>query len=38
MKARIEWDAEREIITNHEKAMGLFKRSYRKPWEIPDEV
>ena len=34
MNTRIEWDAEREIITNHEKANDLLHYEYRKPWAL----
>lgn len=33
----IEWDAEKETVTNDKKAMDLlpYRRSYRKPWSLP---
>lgn len=31
---RIEWDAEREIITNNEKANEFLHYEYRKPWTL----
>lgn len=30
---RIEWDAEKEIITNNEKANDMLHYEYRKPWD-----
>jgi hypothetical protein len=29
----IEWDADREQITNHKEAAGMLERPYRKPWD-----
>jgi len=34
MGTRIEWDAEKEIITNSEKANELLHYEYRKPWKL----
>lgn len=34
MKARLEWDAERELITNLPKANELLHYEYRKPWKL----
>lgn len=31
---RIEWDAEKEKITNNEKANNLLQYEYRKPWKL----
>jgi predicted dehydrogenase len=31
---RIEWDAEREIITNNERANELLHYEYREPWRL----
>jgi len=31
---RIEWDAEKERITNNEKANDLLEYEYRKPWKL----
>ena len=31
---RIEWDAEKERITNNEKANDLLDYEYRKPWTL----
>jgi len=33
-RARLEWDAEREIVTNNEEANKLLHYEYRKPWEL----
>ncbi|HEY3266158.1 MAG TPA: Gfo/Idh/MocA family oxidoreductase [Armatimonadota bacterium] len=34
----IEWDAEREVVTNDAHAMSLlpYRRPYRKPWSLPN--
>jgi len=34
MKSRLEWDAEREVITNLPKANDLLHYEYRKPWKL----
>ena len=34
VKARLEWDAEREIITNNPEANNLLHYDYREPWEL----
>jgi len=34
LNTRIEWDAEQEVITNHEKANDLLHYEYRKPWTL----
>jgi len=33
-RSRLEWDAEREIITNNEEANKLLHYEYRKPWGL----
>lgn len=33
-KSRLEWDAEREVITNNEEANKLLHYEYREPWEL----
>jgi predicted dehydrogenase len=33
-RLRIEWDAEREMITNSEEANDLLHYEYRKPWKL----
>ena len=32
--SRIEWDAEKEIITNNDKANELLHYEYRSPWKL----
>jgi predicted dehydrogenase len=32
---RLEWDAERELITNDERANELLHYDYRQPWSLP---
>ncbi len=32
--ARIEWDAEKEVITNHSSANDLLHYEYRQPWRL----
>jgi len=34
VQARLDWDAEREQITNHELANNLLHYEYRKPWKL----
>jgi predicted dehydrogenase len=33
-ESRLEWDAQREVITNNEKANSLLHYEYRKPWKL----
>lgn len=33
-KSRLEWDPEREVITNNEEANKLLHYEYREPWEL----
>jgi len=33
-RSRLEWDAQRETITNNEEANKLLHYEYRKPWEL----
>jgi hypothetical protein len=33
-KSRIEWDAEREQITNNAQANEMLHYEYRKPWSL----
>ena len=32
--SRLEWDAEREVITNHDEANKLLHYDYREPWKL----
>jgi predicted dehydrogenase len=34
VKARLEWDAEKETVTNNSKANELLHYEYRKPWKL----
>lgn len=34
-RSRIEWDAEREAITNNKRANELLRYRYRRPWSFP---
>lgn len=34
VKARLDWDAHREVVTNHAKANELLHYEYRKPWQL----
>ena len=34
VKARLEWDAEREIVTNKDEANKLLHYAYRAPWVL----
>lgn len=34
-KSRLEWDAEKERVTNSSKANELLQYDYRKPWKLP---
>jgi hypothetical protein len=33
-RSRLEWDADREVITNNEEANKLLHYEYREPWEL----
>jgi len=33
-KARLEWDAQKEVITNNEQANQMLHYEYRKPWKL----
>ncbi len=33
-RSRLQWDAEREVITNHKEANRLLHYEYRKPWKL----
>jgi predicted dehydrogenase len=35
MRSRIEWDGEREVITNNKEANELLDYTYRAPWRLP---
>ena len=32
-KSMIEWDADKEQITNNKQAAAMLERPYRKPWD-----
>src|SRR5262249_1292862 len=34
VKSRLDWDAEKEVVTNCPKANDLLHYEYRKPWEL----
>jgi hypothetical protein len=34
LKTRIEWDAEKEVVTNNPEANKLLHYEYRKPWKL----
>jgi len=34
----LQFDAEREVITNHELANSLVRRQYREHWSVPAGV
>ncbi|MBM3335654.1 gfo/Idh/MocA family oxidoreductase, partial [Candidatus Sumerlaeota bacterium] len=34
-RSRIEWDGEREVITNNKQANDLLQYTYRAPWQLP---
>jgi predicted dehydrogenase len=33
-KSRLEWDAEKEVVTNNPRANELLRYEYRKPWKL----
>jgi predicted dehydrogenase len=33
-RCRLDWDAEKEVVTNHEPANALLHYEYRKPWKL----
>jgi hypothetical protein len=33
-RLRLEWDGEREVITNNKEANELLHYEYRKPWKL----
>jgi predicted dehydrogenase len=33
-RARLDWDAEREMVTNHQEANQLLHYEYREPWKL----
>jgi len=33
-RSRLEWDAQREVITNHQQANQLLHYEYRQPWKL----
>jgi hypothetical protein len=34
-RSRLDWDAEREVITNNKEANAMLHYEYRAPWKLP---
>jgi len=37
-KRRLEWDNDKMQFINDDEANAMIKRTYRKPWVVPEEV